>query len=61
MIKGAFEEPNIKNMRLFDKFIDNNYTMVYYITLELFHLLKETEFQAATFAGRAWGISQHLS
>lgn len=60
LIRGSFEEEVIKNWRLFDKFIDNNYTMVYYITLELFGLLKEKEFEAATYAGRAWGISQHL-
>ena len=60
LIKGNFDETPIKTWRLFDRFIDGNYTMVYYITLELFHFFQETEFQAATYAGRAWGISQHL-
>lgn len=60
LVRGNFEEIPLKNWRLFDRFIDNNYTMIYYISLELFHCFQEKEFQAATYAGRAWGISQHL-
>ena len=53
MIKGNFEEVSLKNLRLYDRFIDNNYTMVYYIMLEVLHYFQEQEFQVATYAGRA--------
>lgn len=56
MIRGRLQETDIKTWENLDWFIDNNYTMSFYILLELFHLYEETEFQAATFAGRSWGI-----
>lgn len=56
MVKGSFEESAIKNWRAFDRYIDNNYTMVYYILIEILHFFNEAEFEAATYAGRSWGI-----
>jgi hypothetical protein len=41
----------------FDRFVDDNYTMLFYVLLELFNYRGEEEFRAATFAGRAFGIA----
>mmetsp|Transcript_30675 Transcript_30675/g.30315 ORF Transcript_30675/g.30315 Transcript_30675/m.30315 type:complete len:183 (+) Transcript_30675:313-861(+) len=60
MIRGRLQDQEIKTWQHFDRFIDNNYTMTFYILLELFGLFGETEFTAATFAGRAWGVSDLL-
>lgn len=60
MIKGHFDQSSIKTWRSFDRFIDNNFTMYSYATIELLHMFKEPEFLAATYAGRAWGIMELL-
>lgn len=60
MISGRLQDPVMQTWAHFDRFIDNNYTMSVYILLELFCLYGEAEFKAATFVGRAWGISQFL-
>jgi phytoene/squalene synthetase len=60
LIKGVFEEPQMKNLRAFDRYIDNNYTMCCYLTLEILHYFGEAEFEAITYAGRSWGIMELL-
>ena len=44
----------------FDRYIDDNYSMVNYILLEMFDQRTEDDFKAATFAGRAYGIADVL-
>lgn len=60
LIKGHFEEPSLTSWRAFDRYIDNNFTMSTYATIELLHMFKEPEFNVATYAGRAWGVMELL-
>lgn len=53
-------DTEITNWESLDKFIDDNYTMPYYLLIELLQYYEEPEFRAATYVGRAYGIYQLL-
>lgn len=65
MVKGRviftqLEDPEIRNWEHFDKYVDDNYTMPYYLLIELLQYVNEPEFRAATYVGRAYGVYQLL-
>jgi len=60
MIRGRLEMRDLISWMSFDRYIDDNYSMIYYILLEMFDQRSEDDFKAATFAGRAYGIADVL-
>jgi phytoene/squalene synthetase len=60
MVRGRLDEQDLISWMTFDRYVDDNYTMMYYILLEMFNARGEDEFKAATFAGRAFGIADIL-
>ena len=66
MVRGRvsftqLEETSVKTWQHFDRFVDDNYTMSFYLMLEVMGLYGENEFKAATFIGRAVGIADIIS
>lgn len=61
MVRGRLEDGSLKTWAQFDRFVDDNYTMPFYLLLEVMGLYGEAEFTAATFVGRAVGIADILS
>lgn len=66
MVRGRvsatqLEESSVKTWQQFDKYVDDNYTMSFYLLLEMMELFGEAEFKAATFVGRAVGIADLIS
>jgi phytoene/squalene synthetase len=55
------EDTNIQTWAQFERFIDDNYTMPFYLLLELMNLYGEEEFRAATLIGRAVGVADVIS
>lgn len=61
MVRGRLDDVSIRTWAHFDRFVDDNYTMPFYLLLEIMGLYGEAEFNAATLVGRAVGIADILS
>ena len=61
MVRGRLEDVSLKTWAQFDRFVDDNYALPFYLLLEVMGLYGEAEFTAATFVGRAVGIADILS